>query len=213
MQPYFYPYLDYFRLANNSDLFVLLDDVQFPRRGWVHRNRFTNYIGDLDWLTLSLRKGSQENLRIMDLEFTDTAKEKLITAINKFPVLKKSLVTSVFYENFYNTDCSVIDYLETSIIATNNILGIKTPVVRSSTVQRKSTHGGSKRIISLVKELEGTIYLNSPGGKDLYDEHEFLAENIQLQFLPETKNSRVSTLERLLVDTLPTLRTELQGNL
>jgi hypothetical protein len=39
MQPYFIPYAGYFRLFAASDLFVIYDCVQFPRRGWVQRNR------------------------------------------------------------------------------------------------------------------------------------------------------------------------------
>ena len=39
MQPYFVPYAGYFRLFAASDLFVIYDCVQFPRRGWVHRNK------------------------------------------------------------------------------------------------------------------------------------------------------------------------------
>lgn len=39
MQPYFYPYLNYYNLFKFSDLVLILDDVQFPRRGWVHRNK------------------------------------------------------------------------------------------------------------------------------------------------------------------------------
>ena len=213
MQPYFYPYLDYFRLPSNSDLFVLLDDVQFPRRGWVHRNRYTNQTGNFDWLTLSLKKGSQEKLKIEDLEFKNDASEKLQADVKKFPVLRGNLTKSDFFDDFYSVDCPVIDYLESGIIATNEFLGIKTPVIRSSKVLRNSALTGSKRIIALVKELEGSAYLNSPGGKDLYDVNEFKAENIQLQFLPETTNSRVSVLERILVDPVQKLRAELGANL
>ena len=54
MQPYFIPYAGYFRLFAASDLFVIYDCVQFPRRGWVHRNRLLDRSGKLRWLTLPL---------------------------------------------------------------------------------------------------------------------------------------------------------------
>ena len=56
MQPYFYPYYGYFNLINEVDKFVFLDDVQFNRRGWVHRNKLYNYDKKLSWLTLPLKK-------------------------------------------------------------------------------------------------------------------------------------------------------------
>ena len=59
MQPYFYPYAGYFRLFARADLFVVYDCVQFPRRGWVHRNRLTGADGQLQWLTLLLQQGVQ----------------------------------------------------------------------------------------------------------------------------------------------------------
>ena len=42
MQPYFFPYIGYFNLINMTDIFVFLDNVQFNRRGWIHRNKLFN---------------------------------------------------------------------------------------------------------------------------------------------------------------------------
>ena len=39
MQPYFIPYPGYYYLHKEVDTFVILDDVQFNRRGFVHRNK------------------------------------------------------------------------------------------------------------------------------------------------------------------------------
>ena len=39
MQPYFFPYLGYFALIEATDRFVILDPVQYIRRGWINRNR------------------------------------------------------------------------------------------------------------------------------------------------------------------------------
>ena len=51
-QPYFCPYPGFFYRILKSDLFVLLDTVQFPRgTTWISRNRFKNDQGTL-WLTI-----------------------------------------------------------------------------------------------------------------------------------------------------------------
>ena len=39
MQPYFFPYLEYFQLVRAADLFVFYDDVMHIQRGWINRNR------------------------------------------------------------------------------------------------------------------------------------------------------------------------------
>ena len=39
MQPYLFPYLGYFQLIDLADTFVLYDDVQYRKGGWINRNR------------------------------------------------------------------------------------------------------------------------------------------------------------------------------
>src|SRR5690606_25926733 len=38
MQPYLFPYLGYFQLINAVDKFILLDDVNYIKGGWINRN-------------------------------------------------------------------------------------------------------------------------------------------------------------------------------
>ena len=39
MQPYFLPYLGYWQLMNAVDTYVVYDDVNYIKRGWINRNR------------------------------------------------------------------------------------------------------------------------------------------------------------------------------
>ena len=39
MQPYLFPYLGYFQLIHAADAFVIHDDVQYSKGGWINRNR------------------------------------------------------------------------------------------------------------------------------------------------------------------------------
>jgi hypothetical protein len=55
-QPYFAPFPGFFAKAGCSDIFVLLDRVQFPRGStWITRNRFKNDRGTL-WMTIPVWK-------------------------------------------------------------------------------------------------------------------------------------------------------------
>ena len=40
MQPYFLPYIGYFQLLNKCDEFVIYDDIEYTKRGWINRNYF-----------------------------------------------------------------------------------------------------------------------------------------------------------------------------
>src|ERR1700680_3840117 len=86
MQPYFIPYAGYFRLFAASDLFVIYDCVQFPRRGWVHRNRLVDASGTQRWLTLAIAKGPRGTL-IRDLRFSIVAGHVLARCMRSFPLL------------------------------------------------------------------------------------------------------------------------------
>ncbi|OEU68374.1 MAG: hypothetical protein BBJ57_10440 [Desulfobacterales bacterium PC51MH44] len=55
-QPYFFPFPGFFYKAYLSDIFVVLDNVQFPRgTTWITRNRFKNDQGTL-WMTVPVKK-------------------------------------------------------------------------------------------------------------------------------------------------------------
>ena len=61
MQPYFFPYLGYFKLLPKIDTFVFLDHVQHVRRGFIHRNLFILENGKTDWMTIPLDKLNQKS--------------------------------------------------------------------------------------------------------------------------------------------------------
>src|SRR5882724_10468265 len=57
MQPYIFPYIGYFQLIAAVDHFVIHDDVQWIKSGWINRNRIlaNNQPG---YITLPVRSGS-----------------------------------------------------------------------------------------------------------------------------------------------------------
>ena len=39
MQPYFFPYIGFWQLLNLVDEYIIYDDVNFIKGGWINRNR------------------------------------------------------------------------------------------------------------------------------------------------------------------------------
>src|SRR5262245_52093591 len=111
MQPYFMPYAGYFRLFAATDLFVLYDCVQFPRRGWVHRNRLQDAHGELAWLTLPLAKAPREAL-IRDMRLSDNAPERLPPQMRRFPALAARSPEPAILRALVPAESSLVDYLE-----------------------------------------------------------------------------------------------------
>ena len=58
MQPYLFPYIGYFQLIKAVDNFVLLNDVGYFKKGWLHRNQIL--LNDTPFLfTIPIIKASQ----------------------------------------------------------------------------------------------------------------------------------------------------------
>ena len=90
MQPYFMPYIGYFQLLHASDTFVLYDNIQYTKKGWINRNRIIQN-NNVITFTIPIKKDS-DYLNIWDRQIADSFKrEKLCNQImnsyRKAPVL------------------------------------------------------------------------------------------------------------------------------
>ena len=63
MQPYFFPYIGYFQLINAVDVFVLYDEIEFTKKGWINRNRIL--MNDKDSVFTLHLKNQNLFLRVM----------------------------------------------------------------------------------------------------------------------------------------------------
>ena len=204
MQPYFFPYLGYFRLFQKTDIFVIYDCVQFPRRGFVHRNKFLNDSGVLDWLTLPLEREPRK-VSISDLKFTQSAKSEFLRRTKKFPVFqilndmeKLTFSKRLLVESMLNFERTLTEYLIDTLIQTAKILGCNPNIIRSSNLDLRCELRGEERILSIIKKLGGSVYINSPGGRSLYSEETFKSRGIRLEFLPDFTGSKQSVLQSIL---------------
>jgi len=213
MQPYFYPYAGYFRLLYAADMFVALDCVQFPRRGWVHRNQLHDQTGQKSWITLPLLKTDRDSTKISDLKFNVNAKELFTEQFNRFPCLNKlENKHANIYKAITDFEVDPVTYIIRNIEIVNAWLGFNRHIVRSSTLSIPSNLRGQNRIIAIAKELGGKEYINSPGGKSLYSNDVFYKEGITLKFLSDYSGPFDSMLERILLQDSASIRTEISLN-
>ena len=68
MQPYLLPYIGYFQLIAAADVFVVYDDVQYMRGGWINRNRIL-LNGAPHWLTLPVAHSGEVRTQIRDTRY------------------------------------------------------------------------------------------------------------------------------------------------
>ena len=84
MQPYFFPYIGYFQLINSVDRFILFDDVQYIRHGWVNRNRILKPEEGWQYIIAPLQKHRQtELIRDIKLKEGDDWKKKILRQLEQ----------------------------------------------------------------------------------------------------------------------------------
>jgi len=186
MQPYLFPYIGYWQLINAVDIFVIYDDVNYIKRGYINRNSIL-INNEAKRITLSLKKASQNKL-INQIEVGDDGK-KFLNAI------KMSYSKAKYFKNVYSLieeiltqkERNLAKYIGYSIIKISEYLNINTKIVYSSDIDKNNRLKGQDKIIDIVKTLNGFHYINPIGGITLYDKDDFKQEGIKLSFL-ETKS-------------------------
>lgn len=66
MQPTYLPWIGYFDLMDQVDVFVILDTVQFVRQSWQNRNRVRTAQG-VRWLTIPVRHAFGSEIRAISV--------------------------------------------------------------------------------------------------------------------------------------------------
>ncbi|ERI90852.1 WbqC-like protein [Clostridiales bacterium oral taxon 876 str. F0540] len=186
MQPYFFPYIGYWQLINSVDKFVVYDNIQFTKGGWIKRNRIL-YDGKDKLFSLSIKKDS-DYLDVRDRILSDKCieeRKKILNNIkiaykkapqfeNAFPIIEKCI-------NFENMN--LFEYVYNSIIKIKEYLNISTEIIISSNIQMNHALRNKYRVMETCKVLGADIYINPIGGIDLYKKDEFSYNGIDLRFM------------------------------
>jgi len=183
MQPYFFPYIGYFQLIDSVDLFVLHDDVQFIKSGWIHRNRYLRE-GQPAWFGLSLGKSSSAaliNEKKIVSDFDYLALFRKLHESYKAAQNYQKIIEDVRQAIEIGSD-SLVDVNQSGLRLCCNYFDIKTPIINSSSLKLPENLKGEARVIEIVKRCQGDIYINPIGGLDLYHDEEFEKNNIELLF-------------------------------
>lgn len=179
-QPYFYPYLGYFKLINSVDIFVFFNDVQYIRRGWINRNKIAK---DLYLTVPVIRSNRSDSINSIKIDYSHNWHHKHCRTL-QVRYGKKILDHPIylFYKNIpkYN---HIVDLLKESIKNVCNFLKIKTNFVKSEDVEIGKNLKKQSRIIEICNNLNCNQYYNLPGGKKLYCKKDFLKYNIELEFV------------------------------
>lgn len=188
MQPYFFPYIGYFQLIKSVDTFIIYDDVNYIKGGWINRNRIASkstgnkpiYFG----LTLENQSSFEKiyNIKAKQSHFhDDKLKKKVSNCYKKSPYYEK---VYPLFEKVINSESNYITDINYNCIKiVCDFLNIKTKIIKTSRQISNDKLAGQDRVIDICKKLNCTKYINAIGGKELYNTGNFLSNGIELKFI------------------------------
>jgi hypothetical protein len=185
MQPYLFPYLGYFQLINAVDKFVILDDVNYIKKGWINRNRIL-LNGQEFIFTIPLEMASQNKLiNEINLSLEGGWRRKLLktfdAAYKKAPTFKVVYPLIERIIDFKERNLST--FISYSIEQICKYLEINTTIVYSSSQYETKNLKGQNKILEICKIEKARIYINPFGGLEIYQRKTFEKHSLKLMFL------------------------------
>lgn len=184
-QPTYLPWIGYFDLIDQVDLFVVLDNVQFERQSWQQRNRIKTAAG-LQWLTVPVIFRGRLGQLIKDVEIRDGQ-----FCRNHIRAIELAYRRSPYFGEHFPALAGLLEKLSGQLLVdlnlrliqwAMNLLGIKTPVVRASTLRVSGKR--TALLADICAMVGGTQYI-SPLGSAAYlisDEDVLSHRNVEVLF-------------------------------
>lgn len=182
MQPYLFPYIGYWQLISAVDTFVVYDDVNFIKQGYINKNNILSN-GAAHPFTLEL-VGTSSNKLINKIKIGNN-KKKLLKTIKqnyiKAPYFNTifPLIEDIFKQNEEN----LAKFIGYSIIKVSAYLNLDTKIIFSSEIEKDNNLKGQEKVIHICKKLDAKNYINAIGGRELYSKAVFERSNLVLNFL------------------------------
>jgi hypothetical protein len=184
MQPYIFPYIGYFQLISAVDIFVLYNDVNFIKKGWINRNNIL-LNGERHLFTIPCKDPSQNRLiSETELAFDSKARQKLLnTFSNAYKKAPHYNTVMPLIEEVIVSDFGFIhEMAQHSIRKVCDFLSLET-VLKSSVDYNNQELKREYRLIDICKKENIANYINAEGGQEIYTKDFFAEHGIALSFI------------------------------
>lgn len=182
MQPYLFPYIGYFQLMYAADLFLIYDDVAYIKQGYINRNSILTPNGATRF-TVPV-PGASSNKMISELSFSADVGKVLRTikqSYSKAPYFDE--VFSVVSQALDSEDRSIASVCKKSFEGIFSYLGVEKSFKRTSEIEYDRSASARDRLINLCHKFGASCYINTPGGRALYNKEDFSNKGLELYFV------------------------------
>lgn len=171
-QPTLFPWIGYFNIIKNSDVFVFFDDVKFEKHSWQMRNRLKELSKDREspvWIRIPTKIAKTDTL-IKDV-LIDNSENWKENHIKAFQInYGKSYDEVSFILDLYNKEWDkLVDFNIEFITNCCKFLEITTKLVKSSDLNCNGKKG--ELVLNICKKIGATEYLTSVGAVDYLEDY------------------------------------------
>lgn len=182
MQPYFMPYIGYFQLMKAVDKYIIYDDVNYIKGGWVNRNNIL-INGKKKMFTISL-SGASPNKLFNEIEIKDDFKKLIKTLQMNYSKSAHFKETMLLMERIISyPNKQLAQFVGNSFQEILNYLSINTEIIFSSDINKDNALRGQDKVLNICNIIGADTYYNAIGGQELYKKEEFEATGITLYFI------------------------------
>lgn len=183
-QPNFAPWLGFFDKMRQADVLVLLDTVQFVKRGYQNRTRIKGPAG-AQWLTLPVISKGRYDQITRDVEVDETSDWRRVHLRTLQTVLAKAPHRDALF------DCLEPVYAQPGVHrladVTTALIGdivkrleIPTRLVTASELGCDGQ--GSRLMLNLTQAAGGNVYLSGVTGREYLDPAMFAEAGVELRY-------------------------------
>ena len=189
MQPYFFPYIGYWQLIHAVDRFVLFDDAQYMRHGWINRNRILKPGGGWQYMLVPLKKHDlTESIKNVQAHPDKKWKELIIGQLAHYKKKARyfdetsEVVREILFTNNDQSMASINFAIIKKLCA---YLDIKKEILISSKQNFNYADVGDagEWALRMAEQMGASEYINPAGGAELFSQEKFSSSNIKLSFL------------------------------
>ncbi|HEX7681289.1 MAG TPA: WbqC family protein, partial [Thermoanaerobaculia bacterium] len=165
-QPNYLPWIGYFDLIRQSDVWVWYDDVQYTKRDWRNRNRIAADVAE--WLTIPVKTKGRFSQSICEVEIDDVQPWRR----HHLESIRRCYSRAPFFAPMFQAIEQVLlagDTLLAELTVRLNqsicaLLGLRPVFVRSSRLPRPAG-GREETLIEICRAVGGNVYLSGPAAR------------------------------------------------
>lgn len=183
-QPSYFPWLGLLHKIANSDVYMVMDEVQLSDSAYQNRNIFLTLDGQVKFLTIPIIRKDYLNKPFCELLIAEDKWRKqhrnfIVNNYCKHPgFLEIMPKLDVYFEEQYSSLCeAVIASMKLCMV----FFGIQTKVVFQSQMQYDRSLSRGELVLDLIRASNAVTYLSGTGAREYLDEKNFI-HGINLEY-------------------------------